>query len=58
MIDFEKLKGEYTVLAYLVMCADRARDIMRRAAMNASLTDGESFNCGVILRACCVCMVL
>ena len=28
------------------------------AAMNASLTDGESFNGGVILRACCVCMVL
>ena len=42
MIDFGKLKGEYTALAYLVRSADRARDVLRRAAVGEStFTDGD-----------------
>ena len=36
MIDFGNLKGEYTVLAYLVEYAERARDVLRRAAVGES----------------------
>ena len=43
MIDLEKLKGEYTVLSYLVTCAERARDVIRRAPVNESMfTSGEN----------------
>ena len=37
MIDFEKSKGEYTVLSYLVSYAERARDVIRRAMVNESM---------------------
>ncbi len=37
MIDLEKLKGEYTMLSYLVFYAERARDVMRRAMVSDAM---------------------
>ena len=37
MIDLERLKGEYTMLSYLVFYAERARDVMRRAMVSDAM---------------------
>ena len=41
MSEIEKYKGEYTVLSYLVTCAERAREIMRRATVNESMFSSD-----------------
>ena len=42
MLDLNRLKGEYTILAYLVTYAARTRDVLRRAAVSeSSFTDPD-----------------
>ena len=41
MSEIERYKGEYTVLSYLVTCAKRAREIMRRATVNESMFSSD-----------------
>ena len=41
MSEIDKYKGEYTMLSYLVTCAERAREIMRRATVNESMFSSD-----------------
>lgn len=42
MLDLKRLSGEYAMLSYLVTCAERARDVFRRAMVaEDSFTDAD-----------------